>query len=194
MATQDDAQRLKELGQDQFRVGELDEALETFEQARQLFAKAGDRNAEGEMVNNLGVVHMKLDALQQADDCFREARSIFEQSGYQAGLGIVLCHQGMLRASQDQDEEAISLLQESMRILDEAGERERVKDVRRELRKVTGEGFPASLTRGLLSLLDRVTGSATDDEADREAAEESQEPDVGQVGEAIAEEEPPSNA
>jgi tetratricopeptide (TPR) repeat protein len=164
MEAYDEAQRLKELGQDLFRAGELEEAAETFAQARQGFAESADRDAEGEMLNNLGVVQLRLDALEEAEAHLRQARSIFEETGNQSGLGVVFCHQGMLMAAQDRPEEATELFQLSIDLLEDVGELDHAKLVRREMRKVTGEGFPMGVTRSLVRLLGRLTGASAEDE------------------------------
>jgi tetratricopeptide (TPR) repeat protein len=171
MEAHEEAQRLKELGQDLFRAGELEEAAETFAQARRHFAESADRNAEGEMLNNLGVVHLRLDALEEAEAYLSKARSIFEETGHQSGLGIVLCHQGMLRAAQDRLEQATELFEASIDLLEEIGELDHAKLVRREKRKATGEGFPMSVARGLVRLLGRLTGASAEDEEAEEVPE-----------------------
>ncbi|KPL16345.1 MAG: hypothetical protein AMJ93_15860 [Anaerolineae bacterium SM23_84] len=157
MEAHDEAQRLKDLGQDLF--------------PRHRFAESAHRNAEGEMVNNLGVVYLRLDELEKADAYLSEARSIFEETGNRSGLGIVLCHQGMLRAAQDRPEHAVRLFEASIELLEEMGEPDQAKLVRREMRKVTGEGFPMSVARGLMRLLGRVTGTSAGDEEAQEAPE-----------------------
>ena len=60
------ASEMQEQGIDAYRAGEYEEALEAFEQARNLSVGAGDREGEVEALGSMGVVCVELENWDEA--------------------------------------------------------------------------------------------------------------------------------
>lgn len=88
------------IGESKYRLSEYAAAKDAFEAARPLAARLGDRNAEAETANNLGLAHWRLGdiaearvLLQQAVDGWQATRSANEAIAL-SNLGIILRQSG----------------------------------------------------------------------------------------------------
>ena len=70
------------------RAGDITEAATLLGRARLEARRAGDRIAEGRVLNNLGLVHVFNDEYEDALDAFRRALQIRENTGYSRGIVI----------------------------------------------------------------------------------------------------------
>ncbi|MBI2846137.1 MAG: tetratricopeptide repeat protein [Chloroflexi bacterium] len=119
------ANQAKEEGLTLYRQGEYAQAAAEFAEAQRLFAAAGDRRREAEMLNNLGVVHIQLQDWEAATDFFRQAASVFETLGDVGNRGQALGNIGELYRRQGKNEEAVEALRQAAELLREAKEREK---------------------------------------------------------------------
>jgi len=90
------ADRLYELGLEEFRKGQYQDALSNFQEALAIYRQIGDRPGETKSLRNIGDTYAKLkdylkflDSYQQALDIYREANDLFgaAQSLDKIGIG-----------------------------------------------------------------------------------------------------------
>jgi tetratricopeptide (TPR) repeat protein len=160
MAQEIKASRMQEQGVDAYRAGEYEEALEVFEQARNLSAETGDREAEIEALGSMGVVCVELERWDDAQRFLDEALGICEETEDQVNQGKVLGNLGMMYARQGDEENAAEAYERAIAIFQELGERGYEKEISRQLSKL-------SLKKG--RLLDAI-GSYWDGLEDEEDA------------------------
>jgi tetratricopeptide (TPR) repeat protein len=192
MADLDEAKRQYEKGLDGYRIGEYDEALEALNRARDLFAEAGDRKAEADALNDIGVVCVQLEDWEQAKGALQEALTIRMAMQDRSGEGMTLGNLGMMHARQGENEEAAESYAKAIAIFQELGERGNEKAVARQLGKLkmkrgrfldalgdyqaelAGEespGGPQKVARNLFRMLGRLTGGGEPAEAEDEDTE-----------------------
>jgi tetratricopeptide (TPR) repeat protein len=136
MADAETARRLYEDGIDAYRAGEYEEALEVMARAQQLFAEAGDRSAESEVLNDMGVVHVQLEEWDKAEELLDEALSIRVTLEARSAQGITLGNLGMMYAGQGEEEKAAEAYEQAIAIFHELGEKGNEKAVARQLSKL----------------------------------------------------------
>lgn len=130
------ASDMQEQGIDAYRAGEYEEALEAFEQARNLSAETGYREGEIEALGSMGVVSVELERWDQARQYLDEAVSICDETGDQFNKGKVLGNLGMLYARQDDEERAAEAYEQAIAIFEELGETGYQKDIARQMSKL----------------------------------------------------------
>ncbi|MBH8566197.1 tetratricopeptide repeat protein [Nostoc sp. CENA67] len=116
------ADRLNQLGIQQYRQGKLREALETFEKVLLIRREIGDKAGEGTTLNNLGVVYRSLGQYAKAIDYYQQALAIFKQIGDTAGVGRTLNNLGAVYDSQGQYAKAIDYYQQALAIFKQIGD------------------------------------------------------------------------
>ena len=131
------ASEMQEQGKDAYRAGEYEGALEAFEQARNLSAEAGDREAEVEALGSMGVVCVELENWDDARRFLDEALDICEDTGDQLNRGMVLGNLGMMYARQGDKESAAESYEQAIAIFGDLGETGYQKDVARQLSKLS---------------------------------------------------------
>ncbi len=139
MTSVTEASELKEQGVDAFRAGEYEEALEAFEQARDLFAMAGDPEGESEALGNMGVACIELERWDDARRFLAAALEICDETGDQLNKGKALCNLGMMHARHGDSDRAAKAYEESIAIFQDLGEHGYEKDVARQLKKLARE-------------------------------------------------------
>ncbi len=144
-----EAGELQEQGVDAFRAGEYEEALEAFEQARDLFAMAGDPQGESEALGDMGVVCIKLERWDDARRFLTAALDICDETGDQLYKGKALCNLGMMYARQGDGDRAAEAYEESIAIFQDLGEHGYEKDVARQLKRLTKESQLSNALGGL---------------------------------------------
>ena len=127
---------LNEQGVDAFRAGEYEQALEAFQQARDLFAMAGDPKGESEALGDMGIVCIELERWDDARRFLAAALDICDETGNQIYKGKTLCHLGMMYARQGDNDRAEKAYEESIAIFHGLGEDGFEKDVARQLSKL----------------------------------------------------------
>jgi tetratricopeptide (TPR) repeat protein len=136
MAGVETARRLYDDGLDAYRAGEYEEALEVMARAQQLFAEAGDRSAESEVLNDMGVIHVQLEEWDKAEELLNEALSIRVTLQERSAEGITLGNLGMMYARQGEEEKAAEAYERAIAIFNELGEKGNEKAVARQLSKL----------------------------------------------------------
>lgn len=186
-----EAKRLYEDGIDAYRAGDYEEALEALSKARGLYAEAGDRKAEGEVLNDMGVVCIQLEEWDDAQQFLDESLAIRVDLEDRSGQGITLGNIGMMYARQEDEEKAAEAYEQAIEIFRELGEKGNEKAVSRQLGKLKikkgkfldalgdyqeeleGEEAPSGaqkMARKLFSMLGRLSGG--------DSAEEEEDEDV----------------
>jgi tetratricopeptide (TPR) repeat protein len=187
-----EAKRLNELGIDEFRAGEYEEAIESFSKARDLFAEAGDRTGEAEALGSLGAVYVQLGDRDQAHEAFDQALEICIETGDRSNQAKVLGNLGMLYEAQGDIPKAAEAFGEAQAIFGELGERGNEKAVSRQLKKLkiekgnvlgalgdyqdelAGEedlSGPQKMAQRMFGFLGRLTGGGADVDYDEEDEE-----------------------
>ncbi len=166
----EEARKLYDQGIDDYRAGEYEKAVEALSQARDLFAEAGDRQAEAEALNDLGVVYVQMEEWEPAQAALQEALTIRQELEDRSGQGITLGNLGMLYERQEDTEQAIAVYEQAQAIFEELGEKGNEKAVARQLDR---------LQKG--SLLERLTamlgfGSGDQDNEEGETIDADWEP------------------
>ena len=131
------AKEMLEQGIEAYRLGEYEESLKAFQQARELSAGAGDREGEIEALGSMGVVHVELERWDDARRFLEEALGICEDTGDQLNTAKVLGNLGMLHARQGDVESATEAYQQAIDIFQDLGESGYEKDITRQLNKLT---------------------------------------------------------
>ena len=130
------ARPLYESGLDAYRAGEYEVALEAFVRARSLFSEAGDRSAEAEVLNDMGVVYVQLEAWDQAQQALDSSLAIRQGLADRSREAMTWGNLGMLYARQGDDARAVEAYEQSIAIFRELGERGNEKAISRQLSKV----------------------------------------------------------
>ncbi len=106
-----DADRLMREGLQQYRQGQLTEALKTFQQALAIYRKIGDHAGEGIILNNIGEVYRQLGIEQfpKALESFQQALDIYKEIGDREGIRTTLLQI-----------ENVQKLSEMMRLMEES--------------------------------------------------------------------------
>lgn len=195
MANTEEAKRLYDKGLGHYRAGEYEEAIDALSRAREQYAAAGERQAEAEVLNDMGVVCIQLENWDRAQHYLDEALTIRLALPDRSGQGITLGNLGMMYARQDNDERAADCYRQAITIFQELGDRGNEKAVSRQLSKLklqhgqvmgalgeyeqdlAGEeaaGGPQKLARRLFRMLGRLTGGGGA-ETPREEADQDEE-------------------
>lgn len=110
---------LTNLGNEQWRTGNYQEALNYFTQAYKKVKASGNEMETATLVNNLGLVHWRLENNAAALECYTEAAALAEKNGMKRLLGLthtnralILKEQRNFKAAFDQNNEAIRLFVE----------------------------------------------------------------------------------
>jgi tetratricopeptide (TPR) repeat protein len=136
MTEENKASDMQEQGVDAYRAGEYEEALEAFEQARNLSAEAGDREGEIEALGSIGVVYGELEHWDDAHRFLDQALDICEETEDQVNQGKVLGNLGMIYARQGDEENAAEAYERAIAIFRDLGESGYEKDIARQLSKL----------------------------------------------------------
>ena len=118
-------QELKEEGMRLFHEGLYDEAIATFEQAREVFAAEENEIEVAEMVNNLGVVYRLQDKWDEAIAALEDARATFAKLGDRNREAQTLGNLGGLYADKNERDKAKESLRQAADIFAELGDEER---------------------------------------------------------------------
>lgn len=115
----DASQALTNLGNEQWRTGNYQEALDYFTKAYKKVKASGNEIETATLLNNLGLVHWRLENNAAAMECYAEAAKMAEKAGMKRLLGLthtnralILKEQRDLEAAFAQNDEAIRLFKE----------------------------------------------------------------------------------
>jgi CHAT domain-containing protein/Flp pilus assembly protein TadD len=116
------ADQLLNLGIQQYRLGQLDEALESWQLALALYQAAGNRQDEGTVLGNIGVIYHSLGQYEQATEFFRQHLEISREISDLVGTVRALGNLGEVYQQLNQYERVISSYEqrlEAIRVIDD---------------------------------------------------------------------------
>lgn len=90
------AQALAMRGEGYLSTGKVDEALQVFLQARDLFGKVGNKTAEALLLTHLGVAFHEKSDLARAEEMFQEALTIVRSTGSLTGTAAQFANLGLV--------------------------------------------------------------------------------------------------
>jgi CHAT domain-containing protein len=111
-----EADRLLQQGIQQLDTSQFRAALQSWQQALEIYREIGDRAGEGAALGNLGNAYADLGQYQRAIEFYEQALAIAREIGDRAGEGRALGNMGVLRANQNQPELAIAFLKQSVKV------------------------------------------------------------------------------
>jgi DNA-binding winged helix-turn-helix (wHTH) protein/tetratricopeptide (TPR) repeat protein/TolB-like protein len=103
---------------------QLNEALEAYSAARQIFEEAGDRDGTATALNDLGIVLQKQGNLTGARAKLEQARDYFRQVADENGYGAVLTNLGEVYRAQGELSQAEDLYREALNIFRKSGRKD----------------------------------------------------------------------
>jgi CHAT domain-containing protein/Flp pilus assembly protein TadD len=118
-----EADRLFQQGIEQYRISQFREALQSWEQALDIYREIGDRAGEGRALGNLGNAYLSLGDYQQAIDLYEQHLAIAREIGDRAGEGRALNNLGIAYRSLGDYQQAIDLYEQVLAIFREIGDR-----------------------------------------------------------------------
>ncbi|MEO0406521.1 MAG: tetratricopeptide repeat protein [Cyanobacteria bacterium P01_A01_bin.135] len=119
-----EADWLLQKGIEQFNVSRFREALQSWEQALEIYQEIGDRQGEGDALGNLGLAYDSLGQYQQAITCYQQVLEIFREIGDRQGEGIVVGNLGITYNILGQYQQAIAFYEQHLEIAREVGDRQ----------------------------------------------------------------------
>lgn len=119
LPAKDASATLTNLGNEQWRMGNYQEALNYFTQAYKKVKASRDEKETATLLNNLGLVHWRLENNTAAMECYTEAAELAKKTGMKRLLGLthtnralILKEQRNFKAAFAQNNEAITLFRE----------------------------------------------------------------------------------
>src|SRR5262245_4878639 len=113
---------------EQLRQGTPEEkrkGIEKYQEALELYRRAGDRRGEAETLKNIGAVHLSLGELRRALDKFNEALPIRRAIGDRRGESTTLHNIGSIHLSLGETRRALDKYNEALLIARAIGDRQR---------------------------------------------------------------------
>jgi CHAT domain-containing protein/tetratricopeptide (TPR) repeat protein len=118
-----EADRLLNLGLEQFNHSQFEAALQSWQQALTLYQAIHDRKGEGNALGNLGIAYDCLGDYAKAIDYQQQSLAIAREIGDRQGEGQALGNLGIAYGSQGDYAKAIDYLQQTLAIVREIGDR-----------------------------------------------------------------------
>ncbi|MGB3401355.1 MAG: tetratricopeptide repeat protein [Microcoleaceae cyanobacterium] len=118
-----EADQLLEQGIRQYKISKFREALQSFQQALEIYQEIGDHNGEADSLNSLGVVYSNLGQYQKAIEYYQQSLPIFQQIGNRNGEALALNNLGEVYRNLGQYQKAVEFHQQSLTIKREIGDR-----------------------------------------------------------------------
>ncbi|MXN90751.1 tetratricopeptide repeat protein [Flavobacterium sp. Sd200] len=118
----DDSATLTNLGNEQWRMGNYQEALNYFTRAYEKVKASGDEKETATLLNNLGLVHWRLENNTAAMECYTEAAAIAEKIGMKRLLGLTHTNRALILKEQRDFKAAFAQNNEAIDIFRELGE------------------------------------------------------------------------
>jgi CHAT domain-containing protein/Tfp pilus assembly protein PilF len=118
-----EAVRLNKLGLRQLDTGQVQAALQTFEQALSIFKAIGNRKSEETVLNNIGEAYRSLGQYPQALKYFEQALVIAKQVGDNAGVGTIFNNMGLVYDNLGQYPQALKYFEQAVVIYKKVGDK-----------------------------------------------------------------------
>jgi CHAT domain-containing protein len=116
-----EADRLLDLGVEQYQRSQYRDALQSYERALEIYRAIGDTAGEGSALNNLGNVYESLGEYAQAEQYYLQSLEIARQLGDKAGEGISLYNLGNVYESLGEYAQAEQYYLQSLEIYRQLG-------------------------------------------------------------------------
>lgn len=113
---------LTDLGNEQWRMGNYQEALRYFTQAYKEVKASGDEKETATLLNNLGLVHWRLENNAEAMECYAEAATLAEKTGMKRLLGLTYTNRALILKERRDFEAAFNHNNKAITIFKELGE------------------------------------------------------------------------
>ncbi|MGC1525593.1 MAG: CHAT domain-containing protein [Phormidesmis sp.] len=118
-----EADRLLQQGTQQSSISQFREAMDSWQEALEIYQAIGDRAGEGQALRNLGFVHRNLGQYQQAADFHWQALVITREISDRVGEGQALGNLGVVYRNLARYQQAIDLHERALVIIREIGDR-----------------------------------------------------------------------
>jgi CHAT domain-containing protein/tetratricopeptide (TPR) repeat protein len=120
---QAEAERLLQQGVEQYQTSQFQAALQSWQQALEIYQEIGDRTGEGTIRNHIGSVYFYQGQYPRALESYQQALSILQEVGDRVGEGRTLTGIGNVYFYQGQYPQALESYQQALSILQEVGDR-----------------------------------------------------------------------
>lgn len=110
---------LRNLGDEQWHLGNYQEALQYFTKAYKKVKASGDEAETATLLNNLGLVHWRLENNTAAMECYTEAAALAEKNGMTRLLGLTHTNRALILKEQRNFDEAFAQNNEAIRLFKE---------------------------------------------------------------------------
>ncbi len=120
-------------------LGQVERAIEFYEQHLIIARKIGDRQGEGTALGNLGIAYKNLGQVERAIDSYEQALVIAREIGDRQGEGTALGSLGIAYARLGQEERAIGFLEQAVQIGEEIKDPRLVRIVTDHLERLHGD-------------------------------------------------------
>ncbi|MCT7965666.1 CHAT domain-containing protein [Laspinema sp. D1] len=120
---QQEARRLFNLGIEQYQRSQFRDALQSWEQALEIYRQIGDKVGEGKTLHNLGTVYKSLGEYAQAEQYYRQSLEISRQLGDKAVEGTTLNNLGTLYTSLGEYAQGEQYYRQSLEIFQQIGDK-----------------------------------------------------------------------
>lgn len=110
---------LRNLGDEQWHLGNYQEALNYFTKAYKKVKASGDEKETATLLNNLGLVHWRLENNTAAMECYNESAELAEKNGMKRLLGLTHTNRALILKEQRNFEEAFNQNNEAIRLFRE---------------------------------------------------------------------------
>jgi tetratricopeptide (TPR) repeat protein len=115
----DEGAFLGNLGLAYSALGQVEKAIDYYEQALAIAREIGHRQGEGNHLGNLGLAYRDLGQVEKAIDYYEQALAIDREIGYRQGEGADLGNLGLAYSDLGQVEKARQCLRQSLAIFEE---------------------------------------------------------------------------
>ena len=120
---QTEADRLFQQGIEQLNISQFREALQSWEQALDIYQEIGDRQGESKTLGNLGNAHSALGQYQQAITLYEQVLEFFRADGDRYRAGVALANLALVHNRIGQYQQAITFYEQDLEITRELDDR-----------------------------------------------------------------------
>jgi DNA-binding CsgD family transcriptional regulator/Flp pilus assembly protein TadD len=118
----EDSATLTNLGNEQWRMGNYQEALSYFTRAYKKVKASDNQQETATLLNNLGLVHWRLENNAAAMECYTEAATLAEKTGMRRLLGLTHTNRALILKEQRNFKAAFTQNNTAIAIFSELGE------------------------------------------------------------------------
>ncbi|MFD2602768.1 tetratricopeptide repeat protein [Flavobacterium suzhouense] len=146
--------KLTDMGNEQWRIGNYQEALSYFTRAYKMAKASNDQKETATLLNNLGLVHWRLENNTAAMECYTEAAVMAEKNGMKRLLGLTHTNRALILKEQRDFKAAFNQNNKAIDIFKELGESRELAIAYNNQGQIYrfSEAFPPALKFYLLSL------------------------------------------